>query len=97
MSKTKSVRRNPKALDAEDTPRDTVEPPEDAPRDTVEPPPRRELPDRSIYMTAERCLLARSRDPVVTAFLHVERMRPVRKLTREQWDQELENFKGAPR
>lgn len=61
--------------------------------------PRTELPDRSIQLTAKRCLLARSRDPIVAAFLHAEQLRDggIRKMTREQWDQELDAFKSAPR
>lgn len=68
------------------------------------PPPRKPrepqtaLPDRSIQLTARRCLLARTRDPIVAAFLHAEHLRgETRKMTREQWDQELEAFKSAPR
>lgn len=61
-------------------------------------PPVTKLPSREILLTAKRCLLARSTNPTVAAFLHVEGLRPkLRKLTREQWDQELEAFKRLPR
>lgn len=59
---------------------------------------QKRLPDRTIKLTAKRCLLARSRDPIVAAFLHTEGLRKsIRKLTREEWDAELEAFKSAPR
>lgn len=65
-------------------------------------PPRepvKALPEKPIMLTAKRCLLARSTDPVVAAFLHRENLRKggIRKLTREQWDAELEKFTSAPR
>ena len=89
-SKSRTERRAEEAA-AEDEPSTTEEPPK--PR-----PPTKELPDRSIQLTAKRCLLARSRDPVVAAFLHVENLKgETRKMTREEWDAELEAFKSAPR
>ena len=56
------------------------------------------LPDRSPQLTAARAFLARSRDPIVSAFLHSEQLRgKTRKMSRELWLVELDTFTKAPR
>lgn len=59
---------------------------------------RQSLPDRQLYLTAKRALLPQATKPIVAAFLHAESLRgTVRKLTREQWQDELDRFQKAPR
>ena len=56
------------------------------------------LPDRTVQLTAKRAFLARSTDPVVASFLYTERLSgKTRKMSREQWLEELARFTKAPR
>jgi hypothetical protein len=98
-SKTRDERRAKETEEDKPAPKLPLEESEESEKPPKPPrPPTKELPDRSIKLTAKRCLLARSRDPVVSAFLHVENLKgETRKLTREEWDSELEAFKSAPR
>lgn len=53
--------------------------------------------DEPPVMTAERMFGRSSNDPIVTAFLHCERLRKIRKLNAEEWKRELEAFALKPR
>lgn len=75
---------------------------EEAPAVEVAPPTKADvtvLPDPEPQLTAERAFSGARVDPIVGAFLHVERLRPegVRKLSQQAWQDELAAFKRAPR
>lgn len=71
----------------------------DAPDAPASPRPEQtELPSNVPLLTAERAFAGAKRDPVVEAFLHLERAkRPVRKLAKADWSAELSAFRSAPR
>lgn len=68
----------------------------------AEPKPKPKPKVQSItdqpLVTAKRAFAGRQREPIVSAFLHVEKLHhKTRKMTRQQWRDELDAFTKAPR
>ena len=56
-----------------------------------------EVPDRTPQITVQHFVRG-TKDPILLAFAHHEKLAPgMRKLTRAQWVEELEAFRGASR
>jgi len=53
------------------------------------------MPDRTPAVTIERAFVGRTKDPIIAAFVHVERLTNrdrIRKLPKAAWDAELSAF-----
>lgn len=72
--------------------------PESKPEPKAEPKPKVQSIQDQPLVTAKRAFAGRAGEPIVSAFLHVEKLHhKTRKMTRQQWREELEAFTTAPR